>query len=124
MPGLSAKPEIDVLVEVSDHRAKPERDRILTDLGYTRGKDLHSGHHFYRRDVLGVRTHKLHVCCSGHPQIKRMLLFRDLLRRNASIRRQYQVLKLELEASNKGGIAEYLARKAPFIDALVGPPPD
>jgi hypothetical protein len=30
-------------------------------------------------------------------------------------------LKLELEASNTGGIGEYLAKKAPFIDGVMGP---
>lgn len=124
VPGLSAKPEIDVLVEVSNHWAEPERDRILTTLGYVRGKDLYAGHHFYRRNIEGVRTHKLHVCFSGHPQVERMLRFRDLLRQDATLRQRYQDLKLGLEASNTLGIAEYLQKKAPFIDALVGPPPD
>jgi hypothetical protein len=32
-------------------------------------------------------------------------------------------LKLELEAASREGIGEYLARKAPFIDALMGPEP-
>ncbi|HEY9212910.1 MAG TPA: GrpB family protein, partial [Ancylobacter sp.] len=54
-----------------------------------------------------------------HGQIARMLRFRDLLRESASIRQQYQDLKLRLEANNRGGIAEYLAHKAPYIDALM-----
>jgi GrpB-like predicted nucleotidyltransferase (UPF0157 family) len=86
-----------------------------------RGSNLSEGHHFYRRDVDGVRTHKVHVCISGHPQIERMLRFRDLLRRDPVIRQQYQELKFQLEASNREGIGEYLAKKAPFIDALLGP---
>jgi len=48
-----------------------------------------------------------------------MLRFRDLLRESASIRQQYQDLKLRLEANNREGIAEYLAHKAPYIDALM-----
>lgn len=120
VPGLPAKPEIDVLIEVSEHRDESARNDFMHTLGYVRGSDLSEGHHFYRRDVGGVRTHKVHVCVSGHPQIERMLRFRDLLRRDPAIRQQYQDLKLQLEASNREGIGEYLAKKAPFIDALMG----
>jgi GrpB-like predicted nucleotidyltransferase (UPF0157 family) len=69
VPGLPAKPEIDLLVEVSEHRNQAARDASMRALGYVRGKDLSAGHHFYRRDVDGVRTHKVHVCVSGHWQI-------------------------------------------------------
>ncbi|GAB7528937.1 hypothetical protein PS3A_13460 [Pseudomonas sp. 3A(2025)] len=117
--GLAAKPEIDVLVVVEQHCDEARRNGFLQGLGYVRGSDLSPGHHFYRRDVNGVRTHKIHVCINGHIQIEWMLRFRDLLRRDASIRQQYQDLKLELEASNTGGIGEYLARKAPFIDTVM-----
>ena len=119
VPGLAAKPEIDLLVEVAEHRNESFRDDVMRELGYARGSNLSAGHHFYRRDVDGVRTHKAHVCIPGHGQIERMLRFRDLLRDAPVIRQQYQEFKLELEASNTGGIGEYLAQKAPFIDAML-----
>ena len=53
-----------------------------------------------------------------------MLRFRDLLRSDPIIRQEYQDLKLELEASNRDGIGEYLAKKALFIDALMRPRPE
>lgn len=37
------------------------------------------------------------------------------------VRLQYQEQKLQLEAGNREGIAEYLAHKASFIDRLLGP---
>ncbi|MGF6690584.1 GrpB-like predicted nucleotidyltransferase (UPF0157 family) [Metapseudomonas resinovorans] len=120
VPGLAAKPEIDVLVVVSEHRDEPAKKTFMTTLGYVRGSNLSEGHHFYRRDVDEVRTHKVHVCINGHPQIARMLRFRELLRSDSVIRQQYQELKLQLEASNREGIGEYLAGKAPFIDEVVG----
>lgn len=121
VPELAAKPEIDVLVEVLDHKNAQARDQLLMGLGYLRGTDLTTDHHFYRRNVNGVRTHKLHVCTRGHLAVAQMLKFRDLLRSNALMRRQYEELKFRLEASNTGGMAEYLKNKAPFIiDALSG----
>ena len=69
VPGLAAKPEIDVLIEVSEHRSETARDQVLLTLGYVRGSDLSQGHHFYRRNVGEVRTHKIHVCkCGSHLQ--------------------------------------------------------
>ena len=117
--GLAAKPEIDVLVVVEQHDDQARRTHGMQALGYVRGSDLSVGHHFYRRDVNGVRTHKVHVCLTGHAQIEWMLRFRDLLRSNQQVRQQYQALKLALEAGNTGGIGEYLAQKAPFIDAAM-----
>lgn len=117
--GLAAKPEIDILIEVSAHINETARNNVMRGLGYVRGSDLSSGHHFYRRDINGVRTHKVHVCISGHREIERMLRFRDALINHKEIRQSYQDLKLELEKSNTGGIAEYLIRKAPFIENVM-----
>ncbi|MEM8588710.1 MAG: GrpB family protein [Pseudomonadota bacterium] len=116
---LAAKSEIDLLVEVATHDDTASVQLAMLDLGYVRGKDLFEDHHFYRRNVETRRTHKVHVCKSGHPQIARMLAFRDLLRADPATRRRYQQLKLRLERENTGGIAEYLAGKAPFIDAVL-----
>lgn len=117
VPGLTAKPEIDMLIDVSDYESG--LDDALDALGYRRGKDLTPGHRFYRRDVDGIRTHKLHVCVSGHQKIGLMLRFRDLLRSDPAVRQRYQALKLRLEAENRDGMAEYLSRKEPFIDACL-----
>ncbi|KQX60550.1 MULTISPECIES: GrpB family protein [unclassified Ensifer] len=119
VPGLAAKPEIDLLVEVSEHRDVGDVTERMKSLGYVRRTDLSQDHHFYRRDVNGVRTHKVHVCRSGHWQIARMLRFRDLLRQDPDLSARYQALKLHLEATNQHGIGEYLASKAPFIDAVL-----
>lgn len=116
--GLAAKPEIDVLVVVSNAAGLDNWQVELTGLGYSRGGDLVEGHHFFKRDVGGIRTHKLHVCAAGHSQINRMLGLRDHLRSNSADRRAYAELKFRLEKENRTGIAEYLADKAPFLDEL------
>jgi GrpB-like predicted nucleotidyltransferase (UPF0157 family) len=119
VPLLSAKPEIDILVELSDNLDLAQFVSPLMDLGYRRGGDLSAGHHFFKRDVDGVRTHKLHVMTHDHPEVSRMLDFRDHLRNNARARIEYQRLKIRLEQENTRGIGEYLAQKAPFIDATL-----
>lgn len=115
VPGLAAKPEIDILAVIDAPQGKVDWSHRLQGYGYRRGADLSVGHQFYKRDVDGLRTHKLHLCIAGHQQIAWMIGFRDLLLRDASIRSEYQILKKRLESLNTGGIAEYLEHKDPFI---------
>ncbi|MEQ1906431.1 MAG: GrpB family protein [Pirellulaceae bacterium] len=119
VPGLAAKPEIDILVVVNSLESCDHWTAQLHDLGYMRGKDLSLGHLFYRRNVHGLRTHKIHVCVEGHAQVQAMLRFRDLLIADQHLREQYQTLKFKLERENTNGIGEYLERKEPFILAAL-----
>ena len=119
VPGLSAKPEIDILAIVDDQMDCEDWTKGLSVLGYVRGRDLSFGHLFYRRNVGRVRTHKIHVCINGHDQIRAMLAFRDMLRSDSDLRERYQELKLRLERENTSGIGEYLDGKKPFIDAVL-----
>ena len=118
VPGLSAKPEIDILAVVEAQMGLGRWTAELGSRGYRRGRDPTPDHRFFKRDVDGRRTHKLHVCTSAHLQVARMLGIRNHLRRHEGDRLAYRALKLRLERRNTGGIAEYLEGKAPFLDAL------
>nr|MDX8322217.1 GrpB family protein [Agrobacterium sp. rho-8.1] len=119
VPGLAAKPEIDILCVVSDAACLESWTKSLSSLNYRRGGDLSPGHYFFKRNKDGVRTHKIHVCIEGHGSIRRMVGFRDHLRNNPVDRQKYQDLKFELSQTNRDGIQEYLSKKAPFIDAMI-----
>jgi GrpB-like predicted nucleotidyltransferase (UPF0157 family) len=119
VPELSAKPEIDILAVVNVDDVPDAWTRLLQNLGYRQGGDLSPGHHFFKRDVSGVRTHKLHVCRDGHSTIAEMLKFRDHLRQSPADRLRYEELKLKLERENTEGIREYLAAKKPFIRSVL-----
>ena len=119
IPGIAAKPEIDILIVVSDTNIADTWTNGLAAHGYTRGGDLSPDHLFFKRNVAGVRTHKIHVCKERHLQINAMLGFRDYLRAHADARQRYEALKLKLEAKNTRGIGEYLAGKAPFIEEIL-----
>ncbi|WP_407116441.1 GrpB family protein [Bradyrhizobium sp. LMG 9283] len=119
VPGLAAKAEIDVLAVVRSDSRLEDWSRSLAALGYRGGSDLSPGHHFFKRDVNGARTHKLHVCLDGHGQIARMLKFRDHLRQHAGDRARYRDLKLRLERENTSGIRQYLIAKDPFIQDIL-----
>lgn len=119
VPELAAKAEIDVLAVVKSDSPLQPWDRALAALGYRRGGDLSAGYYFFKRDVNGVRTHKLHVCLDGHGHVERMLRFRDHLRKDAGDRSRYQELKLRLERENTSGIQQYLIAKEPFIQDVL-----
>jgi GrpB-like predicted nucleotidyltransferase (UPF0157 family) len=119
VPELAAKPEIDILVVVNGDSIPDVWTGSLQRLGYRRGGDLSPGHHFFKRDIDGIRTHKIHICRDRHPKIAEMLKFRDHLRRHPDIRAEYHVLKFKLEKENTTGIGEYLSGKAPFIQAVL-----
>ena len=107
-----------MLVIVSSSKDLKEWEDTLRLLGYRRGGDLSLNHHFFKRDFNDVRTHKLHICGSGHAIVRKMISLRDHLRQNTADRQAYQELKLRLERENRTGIAEYLRGKAPFLDQL------
>ncbi|WP_035656677.1 GrpB family protein [Bradyrhizobium sp. STM 3809] len=119
VPGLAAKGEIDILAVINPASTIEDWTRSFESLGYRRGADLSKGHHFFKRDVCGIRTHKLHICREDHAQIARMLRFREHLRRHPADRMRYQELKLRLELENTRGIQEYIAAKDPFISAIL-----
>ncbi|RWL75790.1 MAG: GrpB family protein [Mesorhizobium sp.] len=119
VPGLAAKPEIDILAVVNSTGVPEEWARSFEKLGYRRGGDLSPGHHFFKRDIEGVRTHKLHICREAHPSVAELLRFRDHLRRHPDDRVKYQELKIKLERENTEGIREYLSAKAPFIRSVL-----
>ena len=92
VPGLSAKPKIDIIAVVKD----PERSiKQLEALGYDyRGEyniPFHYG--FSKRGSINVN---LHVYKNNHPEIELNLAFRDYLRAHPNVRDEYAALKLEL----------------------------
>lgn len=119
VPRLAAKPEIDILAIVRRSDTPDSWLDSLGTLGFRRGGDLAPGHRFFKRDVDGVRTHKVHLCTVGHPSITEMLGFRDHLRVSEADRLRYEELKLRLERENVAGIGEYLLRKRPFITGIL-----
>lgn len=126
VPGLSAKPIVDVLVEVTDLEvAKQKIVPILEAQGYdyfwraTKGED---GPPFYawfiKRDPdSGARTHHIHMVEHHFPHWD-SLRFRDHLITNPDIAREYQSLKRRLVAQHPHDRIAYTRGKAEFIDRV------
>lgn len=124
VPGLSAKPVIDILVEVTDLEATKARIApILEAQGYdyfwrpTHGDD---GPPFYawfiKRDPqTGVRTHHIHMVEGHFTEHWDRLLFRDYLIEHPDVAKEYEALKLRLAAESPRDREAYTQGKADFI---------
>lgn len=122
VPGLAAKPVVDMLVEVVClERTRREVAPILEAQGYdyfwrsTQGDD---GPPFYawfiKRDVFGKRSHHIHMVEPGFPHWDR-LLFRDYLIHHPKIAAAYGRLKCRLANRFADDRIAYTEGKSRFI---------
>ncbi len=120
VPGLIAKPIIDMLAEARSLDDIDEATPVLEGLGYE-AKGTHGipGRRYFRRsDSLGRSSYHLHVYAVGDPRIGRYLAFRDLLRADPELAQRYGALtsRLAADGADADGIE---ATKGAFIsDAL------
>ena len=78
VPGLPAKPVIDILVVVGHIAPVDALSPRLIDLGYTpQGEYGIPGRRFFYKGTHEVRTHHVHVFADGHVEITRIRDFRD-----------------------------------------------
>ena len=111
VPGLAAKPIIDIAVAVASpadiQRCRP----LLVALGYIdRGdRGRHGGYLLVRECAPEVRTHHLHVVAFDGPQWANYLRVRGSLRADVALRAEYAALKQKLQerfASDRQGYTE------------------
>jgi putative glutamine amidotransferase len=116
VPGLAAKPIIDIQVSVD---AVVPRDRFVAPLvaiGYTFVPDpIDTEHEYFKKDVDGARRYQIHVCPAGSEWERRHLAFRDHLRASPDDAARYAELKRRLAAEHLRDIMTYVDGKTPFI---------
>lgn len=117
VPGLDAKPIIDMAVAVGSIEAIPQCVEPLCSLGYIDRGDLNrdGGYLFVKESAPAVRTHHLHIVTRDDPQWSQYLLFRDLLRNDEMLRLQYAQLKNALQGQFAQNRKAYTAAKHDFI---------
>jgi GrpB-like predicted nucleotidyltransferase (UPF0157 family) len=119
VPGLAAKPVIDLLAEAPDLGQIDARTASLEADGYE-AKGEHGIEHrryFSRPEAARPKVH-VHVFPVGHPGIARHLLFRDYLRAHHASAREYGRLKQGLARRFSRDRDAYQEAKAAFIEEL------
>ncbi len=127
VPGLAAKPIVDLLVEVANLQATRVRIApVLESQGYdyfwrpTHGDD---GPPFYawfiKRDPrTGARTHHIHMVKGHFTEHWDPLLFRDYLVEHPEVAREYEALKIHLASASPLDRVAYTRGKTDFIDRV------
>ena len=128
VPGLAAKPIVDMLAQVTSLRAaRTEIAPILKAQGYdyfwrpSIGDDIPPWYAFFiRRDRRGIRTHHIHMVTGrrtfqGHWE---RLLFRDYLIAHPETARAYERLKSDLAAAHPNDRVAYTEGKTDFIERI------
>ncbi len=117
MPGLAAKPVIDIVLAVSDSADEGAYVASLEAAGYV--LRIREPHWFEHRMFKGPDTDiNLHVFSLGCSEIERTLRFRDWLRANATDRELYEQTKRELATEDWELVQNYADAKTAIIDEI------
>ena len=115
IPGLAAKPIIDMMAGVRDLDEARAASAVLLREGYALAPHRAGiAHHFDKRDGEST-THGLHLTEPGSELWRERLAFRDALRRDDALAREYEALKLTLAEQHNAGLVEYTASKRAFV---------
>lgn len=118
VPGLAAKPIIDMLLIVPDAADEPAYLPALCSLGYqlrVREPEFYE-HRMVRTPARDVHVH---VFSKGCPENERYVLFRDYLRRYPAQRDAYAALKRELAQRVWADMNAYAAAKTAFVERTI-----
>ena len=118
MPGLAAKPIIDIVLAVADSSKEETYLQALEAAGYTlrvREPEWHQ-HRMFRGSPTMTNVH---VFSSGCSEIKRTLKFRDWLRANPADRELYERTKRALAENDWNTVQDYADAKTIIIGEIL-----
>lgn len=123
VPGLAAKPVLDIQMEVPDVDAFVKAGGVvkMERLGFQHRAEYLSllpfRHLFTRRDEPVIDVN-IHTVADGHPWAARHRLFRDYLRSNAMARGRYLAVKQQLAGREWPSVNDYAGAKSEVVIAL------
>jgi len=119
IPGLPAKPVIDILVGVETlEHSRPCIEKVAS-LGYQYWPYRSDVMHWFAKPHPSRRTHHLHLIPVGSRRYLDELAFRDALRADPALAGRYAALKHELAARFPDDREAYTQHKAPFVSKVL-----
>jgi len=119
VPGLAAKPIIDILLEVRSVEALDGYADDMRRLGYEpRGEFGIPGRRYYPKGG-DRRTHHVHAFTADDPHVFRHLAFRDYLRIHPESAAAYADVKRQAAAAHATDPDGYVAYKHAFVERIV-----
>jgi GrpB-like predicted nucleotidyltransferase (UPF0157 family) len=116
VPGLAAKPVIDILAAINDLRSSRDCFGELADLGYQYAPYRAEEMHWFCKPNPRRRTHHLHLVPTGSRRYRDELAFRDILRSSSDLADEYAALKRTLAHNYLHDREGYTGAKASFIE--------
>lgn len=119
IPGVLAKPIIDILVETARLEDVDQRSEHMRNLGYeVMGEFGIGGRRYFRKsDENGDRAFHVHAFEQASPPVVEHLAFRDYLLAHPKKAREYSVLKANLTGDGEISKTDYQNAKEPFVRA-------
>lgn len=116
VPGLAAKPVVDVLAPVRNLRAASAAVPVLEAQGWLHWYEDPHGHRlWFLTPQPEHRTHHLLLVEHEHVQARALLAFRDALRADALLARSYAALKRRLAVEHPSNRNAYTNAKGDFV---------
>jgi GrpB-like predicted nucleotidyltransferase (UPF0157 family) len=119
VPGLAAKPIIDMDVVVSTQEEVHTAIQRLANLGYVHEGDLGAKGREAFIPPVDVVWHHLYVCTVNNEEYKRHILFRDYLRSHLEDSKRYGDLKLKLAEKFSNDRAAYTNGKSALVTEIL-----
>src|SRR4030095_9936653 len=114
VPGLPAKPVIDIMAPVRDLESSRPALAALRAIGYCYAPYKTEVMHWLCKPGFELRTHHLHLVPLNSRLWAERLAFRNLLIADPSIARDYAALKHRLAATYRHDRERYTDEKGPF----------
>lgn len=118
VPGLEAKPIIDIMVVVKDIKLVDEHNQFMQEIGYEPMGENGIAERRYFQKGGDRRTHHVHVYQIGSPHVERHLAFRDYLRTHPDVATEYSDLKRKLAQQFPFDIESYIQGKERLVEQI------
>ncbi len=119
VPGLSAKPVIDILVGVEGLEESLLSFERLVALDYLYSPYRHEEMHWFVKPDPDERTHQLHLVPADSPRFRMELRFRDVLRGDDALAGEYAGLKHDLAEQFEHDREAYTEAKTAFVTRVL-----
>jgi GrpB-like predicted nucleotidyltransferase (UPF0157 family) len=124
IPGLAAKPVIDIQISVAALQPFAPYDTALRTIGYVHLPDPDDSFcPFFHRPARWPHTHHVHAVQAGGAEERRTLAFRDYLRDHGDASREYEQLKRalarQLAPRDRQSREAYARAKTGFIERII-----
>ena len=119
IPGLAAKPVIDIMAPVQSLEAAAAAIESAKRIGYLHFPYKPDVMHWFCKPSPDVRTHHLHLVPMGSRLWTERLAFRDALRASGELSSRYAQLKRTLAVQYRNDREAYTEAKTPFIAGVL-----